>query len=308
MPERADSLNGNSDGAWNSAWDYLDRSQKSGAPPSVRTLLRQLKLRPLKQLGQNFLVDEDVLHRIIQAADLTPTDVILEIGPGLGVLTKELAQRVAQVVAVEIDKGIAEALSKMFADTSNVTVINKSILDFDPSEYFKDLPYKVVANLPYYITSPTLRHLFETSNRPKLVVVMVQREVAERIVSPPGEMSLLSVSVQVFGNPRIVMLVPPEAFYPPPKVESAVVRIDVYDHPAVNVDLDKFFTVVQSGFSRPRKMLHNSLSQSIWLPPGGAIEVLRAAGIDEKRRAQTLSLKEWERLTQELERRGFVQA
>lgn len=306
MPERRQSRDASRDGAWDSAWDYIRRPETSGPPPSVRALLRQLKLHPLKQLGQNFLVDEDVLRRIIEAAELSPADLVLEVGPGLGVLTQELAKRVAQVVAVEIDRGIAAALRKMLAEYPNVTIVNMDILEFDPTQYFSDKPYKVVANLPYYITSPTLRHLFEAQNRPRAMVVMLQREVAERIVSRPGEMSLLSVSVQVYGKPKILAIVPPRAFYPPPKVESAILRVDVCERPAVAVDLDKFFKVVQAGFSRPRKMLHNSLAQSIWLPPGAAIDILRAVGIDEKRRAQTLSLEEWEKLAREIERRGYV--
>lgn len=291
---------------WSGAWKYVDATARPLTPPSIRALLRQFGLRPLKQLGQNFLIDEDVLQRIIQVADLSPADVVVEVGPGLGVLTKELAARAARVVAVELDRGIAAALKRMLADLPNVTIVNTDVLGFNPSEHLKDQPYKLVANLPYYITSPTLRHFLEAKNKPRVMVVMVQREVAERLVARPGEMSLLSVSVQLYGDPRIALLVPAQAFFPPPKVESAVVRIDVFDHPAVDVDAAKFFKVVQSGFSRPRKMLHNALAQSVWLPPGSAIEILRAAGIDETRRAQTLSLEEWARLTKELDQRGLV--
>lgn len=287
-------------------WERVGRSPGPEPPPSVRALLRHLGLRPLKQLGQNFLVDQDILQSIIQAAELSPSDLVLEVGPGLGVLTAELAKHAGHVVAVEIDQGIAVALKKVLADAHNVTIVNADILRVDPGDFFKGKPYKLVANLPYYITSPILRHFFETRHKPAMMVIMVQREVAERIAAPPGEMSLLSVSVQVFGKPEIVTLVPPEAFYPPPKVESAVVRIDVFDRPAVDVDLDKLFKVVQTGFARRRKMLHNAMAQGIWLPPGGAIEILQAVGIDEKRRAQTLTLEEWARLTKEIERRGFI--
>jgi 16S rRNA (adenine1518-N6/adenine1519-N6)-dimethyltransferase len=269
-------------------------------------LLRRLRLPPLKQLGQNFLVDEDVLQRTIRAADLTASDYVLEVGPGLGILTAELAKRAAHVLAVEIDKGMTAALKHLLQEAPNVRIVNSDILKFDPSEYFQDKPYKVVANLPYYITSPTLRHLLEARNKPTAMVLMVQKEVAERMVARPGDMSLLSISIQVYGEPKIITFVPPEAFYPAPKVDSAVVRIDVYPRPAVEVDLDKFFKVVQSGFSRPRKMLHNSLANSLWFPPGGAVEVLRAVGIDEKRRAETLSIVEWETLTREMARRGLV--
>ena len=275
-------------------------------PPSVKVLLRQLNLHPRKWLGQNFLVDEDVLAKIIAAADLHPADIIVEVGSGLGVLTKELARSVALVLAVEFDKGMAAALSNMLAEFPSVRVINADILEFDPSPHLGGLPYKLVANLPYYISSPTLRHFLEASAKPRAMVVMVQKEVAERIVARPGEMSLLAVSVQFYGSPKLIDLVPASAFYPPPKVASAIVRIDVYDRPAVDVDPEKFFRVVHAGFSQPRKMLHNAIAQLIWMPPGAAVEVLRAAGIDEKRRAQTLSLEEWAALTREMERRGFV--
>ncbi|MBI4317453.1 MAG: 16S rRNA (adenine(1518)-N(6)/adenine(1519)-N(6))-dimethyltransferase RsmA [Chloroflexi bacterium] len=279
----------------------------SEEPPSlVKALLRQLGLHPRKRLGQNFLVDREVLQKIVTAADLQPSDAVVEVGPGLGVLTEELARRVAVLVAVELDRGLAAALERMLDRYPSVKVVNADVLHFDPAQYLKGQPYKVVANLPYYVTSPVLRHFLEAALKPSLMVVMVQREVAQRIVAVPGEMSLLSVSVQFYGKPTLVTYVPAAAFYPRPKVESAVVRIDVYERPAVDVDSDKFFRVVQAGFSQPRKMLHNALAQRVWLPPGGAIEVLRAAGIDEKRRAQTLTLDEWGALTRELETRGFA--
>jgi len=280
-----------------------DRPQ---APASVRALLHHLGLRPYKQMGQNFLVDEDVLDRILRAADLRFRDTVVEVGPGLGVLTKELAKLVSRVIAVELDRGLAAALTKMLAGFASVEIINQDVLQFDPARYVEDRAYKLVANLPYYITSPALRHFLESDARPELMVVMVQKEVAQRIVAKPGDMSLLAVSVQYYGNPTLLFTVPASAFYPPPKVDSAVIKVQVYERPVVDVPPEKFFRVVEAGFSRRRKQLHNALSQSIWLPPNAAIETLRAAGIDEKRRAQTLSLDEWARLSRELERRGFL--
>lgn len=275
-------------------------------PPSLRDLLRRFRLRPRKAFGQNFLVDEHVLERIVQAADLEPSDLVLEVGPGLGVLTQELAKRVRRVVAVELDQDVATALRRLMADKPTVEIVTEDILEFDPAERLGGQPYKMLANLPYYITSPTLRHFLEARVKPGMMVVMVQREVAERLVARPNDMSLLSVSVQVYGDPRLITVVDPSSFYPPPKVESAVVRIDVYPKPAVDVDLAKFFRVVQAGFSQPRKQLHNTLNQAIWMPPRVAKEALEAAGITPTRRAETLSLQEWADVTRELELRGLV--
>lgn len=276
------------------------------APASVRALLRHLGLRPHRQLGQNFLVDEDVLNGIIRAADVKFRDTVVEVGPGLGILTRELARLASRVIAVELDRGLAAALVKMLVGFPNVEILNQDVLQFDPARYVEDRAYKLVANLPYYITSPALRHFLESKARPEVMVVMVQKEVAERIVSDPGEMSLLAVSVHYYGESTMLFGVPASAFYPPPKVDSAVIKIRVYERPAVDVPPEKFFRVVQAGFSQPRKQLHNALARGIWLPPNQAVEILRGAGVDEKRRAQTLSLEEWARVCKEFERRGFL--
>jgi len=289
---------------WERSFRYLHF--QPSVPPRLRELLRQYRLHPRKAFGQNFLVDDHVLERIVQAADLEPDDLVLEVGPGLGVLTQELARRVRRVVAVELDRDVAAALKRILAGQQNVEIVQEDILRFDPSERLGEQRYKVVANLPYYITSPTLRHFLEARAKPSLMVVMVQREVAERIVARPNDMSLLAVSVQVYGDPRLVMVVDPSSFYPPPKVESAVVRIDLFEKPAVDVDLEKFFRVVSAGFSQPRKQLHNTLSQAIWMPAGAAKEALTEAGIDPTRRAESLTVDEWARLTRALERKGLV--
>ncbi|MCL5959314.1 MAG: 16S rRNA (adenine(1518)-N(6)/adenine(1519)-N(6))-dimethyltransferase RsmA [Chloroflexi bacterium] len=257
-------------------------------------------------MGQNFLVDEEVLSKIIQAADLRFRDSVVEVGPGLGVLTKELAKRASRVVAVELDRGLAAALAKTLIGFSNVEIITEDVLKFDPAQHVEDLRYKLVANLPYYITSPSLRHFLEADARPETMVVMVQKEVAQRMVAKPGAMSVLAVSVQYYGEPTLLFTVPAGAFYPPPKVDSAVVRIRVFERPAVDVPPEKFFRVVHAGFSQPRKQLHNALAQTIWLPPNAAVDILRGAGIDEKRRAQTLSLEDWARICREMEQRGHL--
>jgi 16S rRNA (adenine1518-N6/adenine1519-N6)-dimethyltransferase len=227
-------------------------------------------------------------------------------GPGLGILTAELSQRAGRVISIEIDRDLVAALKRVLPPSSPVEIVEADVLQFDPSKYFPNAPYKVVANLPYYITSPTLRHFLEASHKPTVMVLMVQKEVAERIVAQPGEMSLLAISVQLYGDARIVRFVPSTAFYPSPKVDSAILHITVYPKPIVDVDPEKLFRVVSAGFAQSRKQLHNSLSQAIWMPPGEAPGILREAGVDEKRRPQTLSLEEWAGITRLLEQRGYV--
>jgi 16S rRNA (adenine1518-N6/adenine1519-N6)-dimethyltransferase len=276
------------------------------APREIRELLRGLGLRPQKGFGQNFLTSEAVLGRIVDAAEVGSEDLVIEIGPGLGHLTRQLAARASKVVAVEIDRGLARRLRDAFATTTNVEIVERDILKTDPRELVDGKPFKVVANLPYYITSAALRHLLEAEVRPTRVVVMVQKEVADRILAPNGDLNLLAISIRVYGQPRLVTRVPPAAFYPQPSVESAVVRIDVFDRPAVDVGTDAFFRVVSAGFAAPRKQLHNSLAQLLWMPPGGAPEILRAAGVDPMRRPQTISIEEWARVTREMQARGLV--
>ncbi|MCL4533541.1 MAG: 16S rRNA (adenine(1518)-N(6)/adenine(1519)-N(6))-dimethyltransferase RsmA [Bacteroidetes bacterium] len=287
-------------------WDTALRADAE--VPAIRSLLRRLGIRPRKGLGQNFLVDEDVLARIMGVAEIEPADVVVEVGPGLGILTRELVRRAARVVAVEIDPQLAEIVLRLVPSAPNLEVVNADVLHFDPAGHGITPPYKVVANLPYYITSPTMRHFLEEVPHPDVMVVMVQREVAERMVAQPGEMSLLSVSVQFYGDARMAAVVPTSAFYPQPKVESAIVRIDVYPRPVLDVEPRSFFRLVQAGFSQPRKQLHNTLAQRLWFPPGGAREALKAAGIDPARRAQTLSLEEWGVLWKVLTVQGLLKA
>jgi 16S rRNA (adenine1518-N6/adenine1519-N6)-dimethyltransferase len=283
-----------------------DRHERAGPSREVRGLLQRFGLQPQKGFGQNFLTDQFALGTILEAADLAPDDQVVEVGPGLGVLTRALAERARRVVAVEIDRGMVAALGELLADCPNVELVEGDALRLDPGPMVGDAPYKVVANLPYYITSRLLRHFFESGRPPTRLVVMLQREVAERVVAEPGELSLLAVSVQYYGRPAIVGHVPASAFFPPPKVDSAILRVDVLPRPAVDVEPEPFFKVVSAGFAMPRKQLHNVLPQKIWMPPGAAGEVLGVAGIDPMRRAQTLSLDEWAALARELQRRGLV--
>jgi len=275
----------------------------------TRGLLRQSHLRIRKRLGQHFLVDETVLETVTSAAELTTDDIILEIGPGLGILTRELARQAGWVLAIELDNKLAVILEQELASFNNVTIVNGDILKLDPvallQEQKSKFPpaltnlsnYKVVANLPYYITSPVLRHFLEASGKPQTMVVMVQKEVAETIVARPGQMSVLSISVQLYGEPRIIDYVPARCFYPPPEVDSAIIRIDVYPKPAVEVASESdFFNLVRAGFASPRKQLANSLAQGLGKSKAEVLPLLTAADITPQRRAETLTLEEWAQL------------
>jgi 16S rRNA (adenine1518-N6/adenine1519-N6)-dimethyltransferase len=277
----------------------------------TRGLLRRFGLRARKGLGQHFLIDEEVLKLITSAAGLTPTDVVVEIGPGLGVLTQELARQASWVITVELDNKLAAILKQTLAAFNNVTIINEDVLQIDPQALLQEqrerfppaisspFNYKVVANLPYYITSPVLRHFLEASLKPQIMVVMVQKEVAEAIVAEPGEMSVLSISVQFYGQPEIVSRVPARCFYPAPEVDSAILKVTLYPRPAVDVaDTASFFRLVRAGFTTPRKQLGNSLTQGLGWPKAEVLSLLAKADIASQRRAETLALDEWARLWQ----------
>lgn len=222
---------------------------------------------------------------------------MLEIGPGLGVLTTHLVEQAGRVTAVELDQRLLPLLQDRFAAQDSVQLIHGDILELDPADLMPG-PYKVVANLPYYITSAVLRHLLESSRPPTLAVVLVQREVAQRITAEPGSLSLLAVSVQFYARPQIVHRIPAGAFHPRPKVESAVLRLDVRPQPAVkDVSPRAFFRVVKAGFSQKRKQLRNSLSAGLGMDKGRVSERMLTGGIEPRRRAETLTLEEWGLLT-----------
>jgi 16S rRNA (adenine1518-N6/adenine1519-N6)-dimethyltransferase len=270
--------------------------------------MRQFGLKARKGLGQHFLIDETILKLIVSAADLTPDDVVLEIGPGLGVLTRELARRAGRVIAVEIDSKMAAILRQALTPLNNVSIINGDILSIDLADLYPTAGRsfnKVVANLPYYITSPVLRHLLEARARPETMIVMVQKEVAETIAARPGKMSLLSVSVQLYGEPSIVGPVPARCFYPEPEVDSAILRIDVYRQPLLSTEnIPGFFRLVRAGFQAARKQIVNSLALGLGLPRAEVSPLLEAAGIAPQRRAETLTIDEWIRLWQASARAG----
>lgn len=263
---------------------------------------RRFGFRPKKRLGQHFLVDEAVLERILSAADLSRGDVVVEVGPGLGILTEGLARQGARVIAVELDSKLVTMLRKRLGGFADVRIVHGDILGVTPRQLLKDslagsqadVGYKVIANLPYYITSPVLRHFLEAEPRPSRMVVMVQKEVGEAIAAPPGRMSLLSVRTQFFCRPTIICYVRAASFDPPPKVDSVVLRLEVYTRPPIEVsDVAGFFNMVTHGFHLPRKQLRNSLAHSLQMSPGQVVELLEKSGIEARRRAETLSLKEW---------------
>jgi len=270
---------------------------------SIFESLKKYDIKPLKRMGQNFLIDENVLGKIIESAELSKNDTILEIGPGLGILTIELAKRVKRVIAIEKDKILCQALKKILEDQriNNVELINGDILN---TKYkIQATSYKLIANLPYYITSPVIRKFLEAGNKPastrggeptrggpSLMILMVQKEVAERICAKPPKMSILSVAVQFYAEPEIIDYVSKNCFYPQPKVDSAIIKIVPKQIPKINTE--KFFALVRAGFSAKRKMLKNNLST---LLEANQLN-LEKLGLNPKVRAENLSINDWLKL------------
>lgn len=271
---------------------------------NIKKFLKQYGLRPSKHLGQNFLIDKKALVQIVRAAKLSKKDTVLEIGPGLGVLTEKLAQQAKKVIAVEKDKRMFEAVEEILKDFSNVEIIHGDIL-----KSFKSLmpksEYKVAANIPYYLTSPLIRLLLESENPPRQMVLLVQKEVAQRICARPPKMNLLAVSVQFYGRPQIISYVPKKSFWPQPKVDSAIVKITLRGatprKKAVFLNYRaKFFKLVKAGFSSPRKQLVNNLSEKLKLDREQTKKALIQSGLSSQTRAQNLSLEDWETLSSQL--------
>ena len=247
---------------------------------------------PRKSLGQHFLVDQGALNRVVGAADLELDDIVVEIGPGSGLLTKLMVKKVSKVYALELDKGLATHLRNTMGGTSNLVVMQGDARTVDLGLFPES--YKMVANLPYYAAVPILRKFLEAPSPPDLIVVTVQKEVAESITAGPGRMRLLSVAVQVFGRPSLVGYIHPRSFNPVPKVTSAIVRIEPYEREARPVLGDEgFFKVVRGGFSAPRKQLRNSLAQGLGLSGDLSENILRESGIEPSLRAEALHLQDW---------------
>jgi 16S rRNA (adenine1518-N6/adenine1519-N6)-dimethyltransferase len=250
---------------------------------------------PNKSLGQHWLKDRDVLAHIADSAELTPDDTVLEIGPGLGTLTSELLRRAKRVVAVEFDSELARKLPAQFPGT-NLEVVAEDILSFDLTTLPKN--YAVVANVPYYITSKIVQLLMTSTNKPRIAVLLVQKEVAERLAAHPGQMSILAISAQLFADVSLGDVVPAALFTPPPKVDSQVVILRTRPTPfLIDVDERAFFTVVKAGFSAKRKKLRSSLSGGLKISKDEAERLLEKAGISPDSRAEALSLYDWVDLT-----------
>ncbi|MDP9270805.1 MAG: 16S rRNA (adenine(1518)-N(6)/adenine(1519)-N(6))-dimethyltransferase RsmA [Chloroflexota bacterium] len=268
------------------------------APPTpgqLRRLMAAEHLRPRKSLSQNFLTDEAALDEIVAAAELAPGDHVVEVGPGLGVLTRRLLAAGASVLAVELDPRLAAYLRRELAGVPGFELIEADALTLHPREIFPGQRFKLVANIPYHITSPLLHAFLEGDRPPDLTVLLVQVEVAERVAAPPGGMSYLSVFVQNVASAEIVARVPAAAFEPPPDVDSAILRLRRRDAPAVATGRGRepFYRVVQAGFRQRRKQIHNGLGRELPVPGGAAREALAACGVDGERRPQTLTLDEW---------------
>jgi len=257
-------------------------------------LLSSHHLWAQKRLGQNFLVDKKVLDKIIETANLTKKDYVLEVGCGIGTLTQELCQRARWVLGVEVDPNMIKILSETCGHFLNLKIIQKNILGLNLEKILGDVKeYKVVANLPYYITQPVLRYFLEAKIKPKTMTLMVQKEVAEKITAKAGKKSLLSISVQFYSDPKFIKLVPAKCFFPIPKVDSAIIQIANIKEKFLKIDLKKFFQIVKAGFSGKRKQIYNSLANSLQISRPKIKEILDQVKIDPERRAETLELEEW---------------
>ena len=260
-------------------------------------------IKPKKSLGQNFLRDDSVLDKIIKTANLSEDDFVIEVGPGEGVLTEELARLAEKVIAIEIDKNLALRLDSRLRGNDKIEIINADILEINLPELLEQnnfTNYKVIANIPYYITSPIIRLFLETAHPPTEMILMVQKEVAERICAKPGKLSILALSVQYYADAKLLFAVPKTAFFPVPEVDSAVIRIIRSEKQEVKSkeEIKKFFKLVKAGFSAKRKTLVNNLSTSLQLEKAFVEEKLKQIGISPNQRAQELRLEDWKKLAE----------
>lgn len=263
-------------------------------PLHVPELLKRYNLTPKKSLGQNFLVDHNALLKVVEDAEVRQDDRVLEIGAGIGNLTRLLAVRAKQVTAVEIDQGLFPILEEVTRPFENIHLVQGDILEMSVASLFSVDGYLVVANIPYYITSAVIRHLLEAKVRPARLVLTMQREVAERILNTDEKMSLLSLSIQVYGQARIGSHIPASCFYPKPNVDSSVLIIDVFQEPKLShEDIKTLFDLAHAAYNQKRKMLRGSLSPLLGQDKQFAAELLEKASIDPRRRPESLSLKDW---------------
>lgn len=264
----------------------------------ITSILKKHSLRPEKSLGQNFLTDPNILDQITAIAEIGKEHLVLEIGAGLGHLTANLARSAREVVAVEIDRRFIPVLKENLASYPNIRLIEGDILNLDPRDLVQEDGYLVAANIPYYITSRIIRHLLESGHKPARIILTIQYEVAQRICARDGKMSLLALSVRMYGEPKLELRIPAGAFFPKPEVDSAVIKIDLHAQPLLDNSLrEKFFKLIKAGFLHKRKTLRNSLSKGLGWEAKRVEEFLSLAGIDPRLRAEKISIDQWLELT-----------
>ena len=262
-----------------------------------KALLRQNRIKPTKSMGQNFLTETGVVEEIVELAEITADDLVIEIGPGMGILSREILATGAKLTAVELDRELAQLLRKELGDQPNFTLIEQDARYINPSELTGGQPYQVAANLPYSVATLILRNLMESDHPPMRMTVMVQKEVAERMTAEPGDMSLLGLATDLYADANIVMIVPPNVFTPPPKVESAVVRMNTRTTlRGTAAQRERMFALATMAFQRKRKTLSNGLSMGLGVPKQETDAVLAGIAIDPMRRPQTLNVDEWLRI------------
>jgi 16S rRNA (adenine1518-N6/adenine1519-N6)-dimethyltransferase len=270
--------------------------------PPISVLLKKYSLHPDKSLGQNFLTDPVIINNIVTIAGITNQDAVLEIGAGLGHLTFQLAQKAGSVTAVELDKRLIDPLQEILKDFPNTRIIQGDILQLSVKDLVPAKNFLVVANIPYYITSQIIRNLLENRPKPQRIILTIQREVAQRICASAGKLSVLALSVLIYGSPTIELTIPAGAFFPVPKVDSAVVLIKPYQAPLLPDPQRKiYFKLIKAGFQHKRKTIRNSFIRTLGWHPDQVLKLLQETGIDPKRRAETLSLEEWLTLTRSYE-------
>lgn len=265
----------------------------------IQKHLKQIGLRPQRAAGQNFLMDEKVCQEMVKTAEVGPDDTVLEIGPGLGILTKHLLAAGARVIAIELDRRLAEYMKTAFRRQPKLAIIQQDVFKVNLNDILKDRQYKLVANLPYSSTSLVFRNFLTLSPRPSRLTVMLQKEVASRIVAVPGEMSLLAVSVQYYATPRVVMQVPKTSYWPIPEVSSAVIDCPLKPEPDP-IEAKALFQLARLAFAGKRKQLHNTLSAGLRLSAREIVLRLEAAGVDGHLRPQDLTLEDWRRLAKNI--------
>ncbi len=258
---------------------------------NIKEFLAKNGAKPLKMMGQNFLIDARALNKIIEASDLGPQDTVLEVGPGMGILTQALSKKVKKVIAIEKDRAMVAILKETLGECENVEIVNGDALKLG-AKLLAPNPYKVVANIPYYITSPIIRKFLEEQSQPIEIVLMVQKEVAQRICAKPPHMSILAVSVQFYANAQIISYISKGCFWPVPKVDSAIIKITPFKNKG-GVDHKRFFTIVKAGFLQPRKQLANNFSKALKKDRGGISAWLLKNNIQPEQRAETLSIEDW---------------